>query len=293
MSLQINDRLFWPNGKKKAFTLSYDDGIEQDRRLIKLLNQHGVKSTFNINSGLLGVAGKVAAGKKEVFHNKIEESQIATLYKEHEIATHGQYHGSMIGMDTARCAEEILTCRKELEKIVGKPLTGYAYAFGVCDNNILQALKTCGISYARTIEATHKFDIPSDFLRWNPTCHHDDKKIMKLVDEFLSDEFYFSFYTPAKLFYVWGHSYEFDQNENWDHMEAFISKISGKENVWYATNGEIYEYVKAYQNLIFSVDSSKVYNPTCTSVWLGGIFTNDCVEVKPGTVTGLISPIEM
>lgn len=293
MSLQVNDRLFWPGGKKKSLTLSYDDGIEQDRRLISLLDQHRVKCTFNLNSGLLGVTGTVAAGKKEVSHNKIGELQIATLYKGHEIAAHGQYHESMFGMDTARCVEEILSCRKGLEKITGKPLTGYAYSFGVCDHTIISAMKTCGISYARTIEATHKFEIPLDFLRWDPTCHHDDKNIMKLADEFLSDEFSFSLYSPAKLFYVWGHSYEFDQNENWGHMEAFISKVSGKENVWYATNGEIYEYVKAYQRLLFSVDSSKVYNPTCTSVWLGGIFTNDSVEVKPGCVTELIPPIKM
>ncbi len=164
MSLQINDRLFWPDGKKKAFTLSYDDGIEQDCRLIRLFDQYCVKGTFNLNSGLLGVKGTVA-GKKEVSHNKIEEAQITSVYKGHEIAGHGQYHESMTCMDTARCAEEILTCRKGLEKITEQPLTGYAYAFGTFDYNIVQALKICGISYARTVETTHKFDIPSEFLR--------------------------------------------------------------------------------------------------------------------------------
>ncbi len=293
MSLQINDRLVWPGGKRKAFTLSYDDGIEQDIRLINLLNQHQVKATFNLNAGLLGEKGRVAAGKKEVDHNKIEEARIMTIYKGHEIAAHGQYHESMFAMDSARCVEEVLTCRKALEKITARPLTGYAYAFGACDDNIVQALKACQISYARTIEASYTFDIPSDFLRWDPSCHHDDSKIMELADKFLSDEFYFSLFSPAKLFYVWGHSYEFDQNENWDHMETFIKKISKKEDVWYATNGEIYDYVEAYKRLVFSVDSSKVYNPSCRSVWLSGIFTNACVEVKPGTVVDLIPPIEM
>lgn len=293
MSLQINDRLLWPGGKRKALTLSYDDGIDQDRRLLKLLNKYGEKCTFNLNSGLLGTKGRVSAGKKEVPHNKIDKAEITSLYAGHEIAAHGKYHESLTGMDTARCAQEILLCRQELEEIVKQPLTGYAYAFGACDEQIIAALRTCGIVYARTIEATHSFDIPSDFLRWNPTCHHDDERLFALAEEFLSDSMYFSFYSPAKLFYVWGHSYEFDQNDNWERMEKFVKETSGREDVFYATNGEIWKYVDAYRRLVFSTDSAVVYNPSCISVWLGGTFTKEVVEVKPGQTARLPEPVNM
>ena len=33
----------FPKGKKKALTLSYDDGVEQDIRLIEIMKQHGLK----------------------------------------------------------------------------------------------------------------------------------------------------------------------------------------------------------------------------------------------------------
>ena len=198
MSFQINDRLYWPEGKRKAFTLSYDDGIEQDRRLVRMMNERKVRGTFNLNSGLFGRKGRVAAGKKEVDHIKIPAEEIIRLYENHEVAGHGVNHESMYGMDTARCAEEILTCRKELEQITGRPLTGFAYAFGAVDENILNAVRLSGISYARTITSTYKFDIPLDFLQWNPTCHHDDERVMELADAFLSDDFYFSMYSPAK-----------------------------------------------------------------------------------------------
>lgn len=293
MSLQINDRLLWPGGKRKALTFSYDDGITQDYRLLELLNQYGEKCTFNLNSGLLGTQGTVAAGKKEVSHNKIGKEEIMSCYVGHEIASHGRYHMSLTGMDSARCAQEILTCRQELEEITGHPLTGYAYAFGACDDHIVAALKTCGIVYARTIEATHKFDIPDDFLKWNPTCHHDDERLFELAEEFLSDEMYFSFFSPAKLFYVWGHSYEFDQNDNWEHMEEFLRYMSGRDDVWYAVNGEIWQYVQAYRRLVFSADSTYVYNPSCISVWLGGIFTKSYIEVKPGETVRLPNPLNM
>ncbi len=293
MSLQINDRLLWPGGKRKALTLSYDDGISQDRRLLKLLNEQGVKCTFNLNSGLLGMEGRVSAGKKEVSHNKIGKEEIVSLYAGHEIASHGRFHTSLTGMDSARCVQEILPCRQELEEITGQPLTGYAYAFGAFDDTIISALKSCGIVYARTIEATHRFDIPSDFFRWNPTCHHDDENLSGLVKEFLSDDKYFSFYSPAKLFFLWGHSYEFDQNDNWEHMEGFIKETAGREDVYYATNAEICQYVEAYRRLVFSADSSMVYNPSCITLWLGGTFTEETLEVKPGAIVKLQEPVDM
>ena len=127
---------------------------------------------------------------------------------------------------------------------------------------------------------------------WNPTCHHDDKQLFSLADSFLSNENYFSFFSPAKLFYVWGHSYEFDQNNNWNRMENFLKKISGHEDVWYASNGEIYSYVTAYKHLIFSADSRFVYNPTTIPVWLGGMFNPQTVKVAPGQYAELLPPLE-
>ena len=44
---------------KKYFTLSFDDGLEQDKRIIALMKQYGLKGTFNLNSGLFGQRGEV------------------------------------------------------------------------------------------------------------------------------------------------------------------------------------------------------------------------------------------
>lgn len=293
MSIQINDRLFWPGGKLKAFTLSYDDGVEQDRKLVEIFNKYQVKSTFNLNSGLAGQESKMNIGEKTVSHNKITETEICSLYKGHEIATHGLYHSDMSCMDVVRCCYEVLTCRREMENLLGYPVTGYAYAFGLVDDTILQAVRDCGITYARTVQSTHVFDIPQDFLTWNPTCHHNDDKLFMLVDHFLNKETAFSFQSPARLFNVWGHSYEFDQYDNWDRIENFLEKISGHDDVWYATNQEIQMYVAAYHQLVFSVDSNTVFNPTALSVWLGGIMTDESIEIKQGQVVKLLSPVNI
>jgi peptidoglycan/xylan/chitin deacetylase (PgdA/CDA1 family) len=51
------------NGKKKALTFSYDDGVLQDIRLIELFNKYGMKATFNLNSEKLGTPARSFARK--------------------------------------------------------------------------------------------------------------------------------------------------------------------------------------------------------------------------------------
>ena len=50
-------------------------------------------------------------------------------------------------------------------------------------------------------------------------------------------------------------------------MEKICEALGGRDDVWYATNIEIYEYVNAYNSLIWSADGKKVYNPTLIDVW--------------------------
>lgn len=290
MSLQMYDRLLWPNGRRKAFTLSYDDGVTQDIRLIEMMNQFGIKGTFNLNSGLLGQNGTVRAGREEVSHNKLKPSEIGTVYRGHEIASHGLYHSSICQTDAARCNYEILTCRKDLESLLSHPVTGYAYAFGAYDDTVLQSLHNCGITYARTIQATHSFEVPGNFLIWNPTCHHDDELLLALTDQFLGDSRSFPL---IKLFYVWGHSYEFDQNHNWEHMREFLDKISGHDNIWYATNIEIRNYVAAYRQLLFPWTAAQSLIPPALLYGLAQSHRISLWKLKPGRTTKLPAPIPL
>ena len=70
------------------------------------------------------------------------------------------------------------------------------------------------------------------------------------------------------MFYLWGHSYEFEDANNWGLIEDFCKTVGNREDIWYATNIEIYDYVKAFDSLAFSVDGTKVYNPSATDVYL-------------------------
>ena len=103
-----------------------------------------------------------------------------------------------------------------------------------------------------------------------PTAHHNNPKLKEYVEKFVSlreDKLYSASRFP-RLFYLWGHSYEFDRDDNWNVIEQFCADISGREDTWYATNMEIYEYVAAYNALITSADGKTVYNPTLQTVWM-------------------------
>ena len=45
-------------------------------------------------------------------------------------------------------------------------------------------------------------------------------------------------------------------------------KMSGRQDIWYATNGEIFRYVRAYDRLQFAAEAKFVYNPSACDVYL-------------------------
>ncbi len=137
-----------------------------------------------------------------------------------------------------------------------------AYPYGVYSDEVVDVLKSCGIAYSRTVESTEKFDIPMDWLRMPATCKHTNPRFMELADEFLHKDRA----GKPSLFYLWGHSYEFEKDNNWNVIEEFAEYIGQKEDVWYATNIEVYDYVQAYERLIFSTVGKKVYNPSYQDV---------------------------
>jgi peptidoglycan/xylan/chitin deacetylase (PgdA/CDA1 family) len=196
---------------------------------------------------------------------KLSEAQ--NLYKNsgHEIAVHGYKHLHLDRLFPTAVLEEILEDRKNLEQQYGVITRGMAYAYGNYNNEVVDAISKCGICYSRTTRSTGNFSFPENWLALNPTCHHGNPKLMELADKFVN--------TKARnisdnwMFYVWGHSYEFDNSNNWEVIENFAEYVSNKEDVWYATNIEIYDYIKAYEGLKVSVDQKTVYNPSVIDVW--------------------------
>ena len=271
----------FPEGRAKALTLSYDDGCPEDIRFADLLADYGIKCTFNFNSN-------ASRGEKALATEVVNEH---ILGKGHEIAVHGAFHRALGMTRPIEGIRDVVDCRIELENRYGRIIRGMAYPDsgvtkflnGASYDSVKNYLSELDIAYSRTLGGDNdKFEMPTDWHAWMPTAHHTNPDIFEYIDKFLEIDIdnAKSVGRRPRLFYLWGHSYEFDNDGNWDVIEAFCEKISNKDDIWYATNIEICEYVEAYTRLVTSVNGTTVYNPTLTEIF----FTADGkpYSVKPG-----------
>ena len=262
--------LRFPEGKFKAVTFSYDDGLYSDIKLAEIFYKYGMKGSFNISTNLMSKVG----GEHYLSADEIR-TKIIPLG--HEIAIHGHTHSAPGLNRPIDVIEEVLTCRKLLEAEFGGIIRGMAYpdsgikllSSSNSEENIKGILKNLDIAYARTTLDDRTFALPTDFYNWSATAHHTDPELLNLIDNFLAlDEkkLYASRRYP-KLMKIWGHSAEFYNDNNWDLIDTVCDKLSGREDIWYATSIEIFEYVEAFNSLVFSSDGNTVYNPTLKTLW--------------------------
>ena len=254
----------FPGGKHKVLTMSYDDGREEDRQLVSIFNEYGIKGTFHVNAGRFNDP------------RRLHKEELPELYKGHEVSCHTFTHPTIARCPMEQIVREVMDDRAELERIMGYPIRGLSYPNGSYNKEIIDILPKLGIQYARTVHSTNGFAMPDNFIEWNATCHHN-KNLMELGAQFI--ELHKTQY--LYMMYVWGHSYEFTNENNWGLMEDFCKLTGGKEDTWYATNIEIVDYMDVCHRLQFSSDLSFVYNPSIQSAWLnvGG----NIIEIKGGT----------
>lgn len=257
----------FPGGVHKALTLSFDDGRDHDRRFVAKLNEYGLKGTFHLNSGFFGRDGY------------IEADEVASLYQGHEVSAHTVDHPFLEQSPPDQVANAILADRQALEALVGYPVRGMSYPFGTHNDRVVAMLPALGIEYARTVASHGTFRMPDAPLTWHPTCHH--KQMLDHVDDFFAPQRH----SRMVLFYVWGHSYEFENDGNWDLVDRFAERVSGRSDIWYATNAEIISYKRALDSLRCSVDCKLIHNPSAIAVWVSA--NGDSVEIPAGQVVKL------
>ncbi|MDR6552603.1 polysaccharide deacetylase family protein [Paenibacillus qinlingensis] len=225
---------------KKMFTMSFDDGTIQDRRFINLIDTYNLKCTFNLNSGFFGQVHTIVHEGIEVCHDEVQASEVKELYKNHEIAVHTVTHPNLLNCSKEKIIEEVNQDYKSLTELSGKTILGMAYPGGPYYNEftIETILNNTPIRYARNIHSHNSFHLPSNFMEWQPTCHQNDEQLIQLAEKFVEADAH-----EDMLFYVWGHSFEFDKYKSWDSFEYFCKIISGRKDICYMTNGEVYQYV--------------------------------------------------
>lgn len=228
-------------GKMKAVTFSYDDGVTQDRRLIALFNRYGLKATFNLNSELFGHARCIQREGVSVAHVRPLASEIPGIYAGHEVAAHTLTHPLLTELSEEEIVRQVETDRLRLSELVGYEVRGMAYPGGGVNFNehVAQVIQNhTGIEYARTTVSSHSFAAQPDLFQFKPTVYHHAEwdALFRLGKEFVD----LQTDTPA-VYYIWGHAYELDIHDTWDRFEEFCQLISGKDDIFYGTNIEVFD----------------------------------------------------
>ncbi|MBR4941035.1 MAG: polysaccharide deacetylase family protein [Clostridia bacterium] len=231
---------FAESKKLKAFTLSYDDGITQDIRLIELLNKYGLKSTFNLNSGLLGQPGILDRVGLRISHYKINPADVKYVYEGHEIAAHTLTHPCLPNVSDGEVIRQVEEDRLALSELAGYEVVGMAYpGVGIGDDTRVPALikNHTGIKYVRSVEGTDSFDPQTDLYRFRPNVYNilEMDRMFQMGKRFLELET-----DKPQIFYTWGHSFEMDYDPTyWIRLEEFFEMMAGRDDIFYGTNAEV------------------------------------------------------
>ncbi len=242
----------------KYFTVSYDDGNLQDKKIVKLLRKYHLGGTFNLNSGLFGSNGvitrigdigyqyhdgeqcpKNGILRKYVKVGRVLEEEVRDTYNGFEIASHAYMHENLGALDEAHIKEAIEKDIACLKQYTESPISGFAYPNGRVNEQAVGILRDHNIHYARTIKSTKSFDLPENPYEWNPTCWQGDKDVFQLLDKFLHQES-----QENQVFYMWGHGYELDYGtkyNNWDRLEEIFKIMSDHEEIICCSNIEVLE----------------------------------------------------
>ena len=241
----------YPDWKMKALAFSYDDANIADRRLVEIFNRYGMKGTFHIPSAWL----------KTKSENRITEAEINTLYDGHEVSGHGANHLNMAQLAKDEIAQEVAEDCREWQRILGHKLTGYSYPYGAYSNEVIEVLKANNLIYSRTVEHAEDFYLPEDFMKWHPHAHHRDN-IAELGIKFLD-------FKAEKLsvLLIWGHSYEIPRENHWELIEDFCAQMANKEDIFYASMGDIARYVNAISKITTADNGKTLINNSDETVY--------------------------
>jgi peptidoglycan/xylan/chitin deacetylase (PgdA/CDA1 family) len=258
--------MLFPQGKSKAFILSFDDGNVADKHLVKLMNDYGLVGTFHLNSNKLGTK------------DYLTKEEIKNLYKGHEVSGHTLNHPNLTSLSKIDVVYEVLEDKKELERLTGYPVRGMSYPFGNTNDFVIEAISGLGIEYARTVGDTYNFSMPVDFLKWQPSIHlfgktnyipNDTANDSRELAQFYQLTTDFLKANSLALFYVWGHSWEYEGPGNkWAEVEKFFKMVSKNPDICYTTQIGLTDYINAYKSLKFSVDKSMVTNLSSLDVFV-------------------------
>ena len=248
----------YPNGKKKAFNITYDDGVLQDVRFVELMNKYGLKGTFNLNSQLMEEEF-AWTHPNGMTVKRLPTDVVAELYQNHEVASHTLTHPYLSQLTEPEIMHQMARDKENLERLTGKPVLGFAGPFHHWSPMIAECARKCGFEYARNAEERYCYAPPEQYYDWSAGSYHIMPGFRNFVEGF--------FHTGEELALcqIVGHTYDLDAENMWATLESILKRVSEDETILSMTNLELVQYLKAMRTAV--ITDHQIQNPSMIPLW--------------------------
>lgn len=261
----------YPNGKPKAFNITYDDGVAQDIRFVQLLNRYNIKGTFNLNSQLMAEQF-CWTHPNGMQVRRLPAETVTELYKGHEVASHTLTHPYMHNMDEGAVMYQLGQDKTNLQQLFGREICGFAVPFDHYSPLIAECAKRCGFEYARMSEESFSYTPPKDYWWWQCGVFHLNAEFNSFVENFFTAD------EELALCQIVGHSYDIDAENMWETMENILCRIAADDSVISMTNLEIVRYLKAMDKA--EITAEYIRNNSNTVLWFD--INGNIIAAEPG-----------
>ena len=236
---------------KLIITTSWDDGHELDFRLAALLEKYGLKGTFYV---------PLRNAEKPVMNVE----QLKELSKNHEIGGHTVNHIYLNSLGNSDAAYEIKECKVMLENQILKKVEAFCFPGGKYAQRDIEFVREAGFLFGRTTKLlmttneTNTFLMDTTVQAYNHsnitlTKHclkrkylkpifqngffiNSNKNFVKLTEEYLN-----RLLQSGGVFHLWGHSWEIDEQNLWNELEAVFKMLSEIKNAVYMNNTDCWK----------------------------------------------------
>ncbi|MGA2388683.1 MAG: polysaccharide deacetylase family protein [Candidatus Sulfotelmatobacter sp.] len=235
--------------KEKYVTISVDDGHPTDLRTVDLLRKYGLTATFYIPG---------------TNHERVvmTSAQIREIDRQFEVGSHTWSHIRLTQMSDERARKEIIDGKKFSEDTLGHEVVAFCYPGGKFNRRIEKHVEEAGFLAGRTCRYFLN-DYPSNPFSWDISTYANTYPAYVQVRHCLLECNFAGAYKYLTTFkarvpwveqficaledvslnggmaHLYFHSWEIDQNGEWDRLESLFKVIS-QYSLTPVTNGFLF-----------------------------------------------------
>ncbi len=231
-------------------TTSWDDGHELDTKMASFLADHGCPGTFYVSPRSHEIPPK----------RRISNSELLELSGRFEVGCHTLTHPHLTRLSPSDAVREITDGKRAIEDVLGRTVSSFCYPYGAYDPTHVEMVRAAGFRVGRT---TRRFSVAvsSDPLQMATTTHAaryrrdlgraarhivSPRQAIRMWRDWdvLALDAFEEAYAAGGVIHIWGHSWEVEENGDWQRLSRLLTELAARDDVTMLTNGELGEHMR-------------------------------------------------